>query len=114
MVKVKLSGDVEVAYIPVDACCDLRPGNVDAWLDAILETNQTDYGGGDVPWWFTVEGGQITRIEEMSVRLGIGLARKGGRARTRAGAGPLPDAFGQRHRDRPAGRRGGRAGARLQ
>jgi len=59
-----LADDVEVAYIPVDACCDLQPGNVDAWLEAVLATNQTDYGGTDVPWWFTVEGGQITRIEQ--------------------------------------------------
>lgn len=59
-----LAGDVEVAYIPVDACCDLQPGNVEAWLEAVLETNPTDYGGADVPWWFTVEGGEITRIEQ--------------------------------------------------
>jgi hypothetical protein len=59
-----LADGVEVAYIPVDACCDLQPGNVDAWLDAVLETNPTDYGGTDVPWWFTVEGGEITRIEQ--------------------------------------------------
>ena len=59
-----LAEDVEVAYIPVDACCDLQPGNVDAWLEAVLETNQTDYGGADVPWWFTVDGGEITRIEQ--------------------------------------------------
>lgn len=59
-----LADDVEVAYIPVDACCDLQPGNVDAWLEAVLGTNQTDYGGADVPWWFTVEGGEITGIEQ--------------------------------------------------
>ena len=59
-----LAQDVEVAYIPVDACCDLQPGNVDAWLEAVLETNPTDYSGTDVPWWFTVEGGEITRIEQ--------------------------------------------------
>jgi hypothetical protein len=59
-----LADDVEVAYIPVDACCDLQRGNVDAWLEAVLETNQTDYGGADVPWWFTVEGGEITQIEQ--------------------------------------------------
>jgi hypothetical protein len=59
-----LAEDVEVAYIPVDACCDLQPGNVDAWLEAIVETSQTDYGGADVPWWFTVEGGEVTRIEQ--------------------------------------------------
>jgi len=59
-----LAQEVEVDYIPVDACCDLQPGNVDAWLEAVLETNPTDYGGTDVPWWFTVDGGEITRIEQ--------------------------------------------------
>ncbi|MGH2641330.1 MAG: hypothetical protein ACRDGO_06495 [Actinomycetota bacterium] len=59
-----IADDVEVAYIPVDACCAPQPGNIDAWLEAVLETNQTDYGGTDVPWWFTVEGGEITRIEQ--------------------------------------------------
>jgi hypothetical protein len=59
-----LADDVEVNYIPVDACCELQEGNVDAWLEAVLETNQTAYGGKDVPWWFTVEGGVITRIEQ--------------------------------------------------
>jgi hypothetical protein len=59
-----LADDVEVSYIPVDACCELQPGNVDAWLEAVLETNPTDYGGTDVPWWFTVQGGEITKIEQ--------------------------------------------------
>jgi hypothetical protein len=59
-----LAQEVEVDYIPVDACCDLQPGNVNAWLVAILQTNPTDYGGTDVPWWFTVDGGEITRIEQ--------------------------------------------------
>ena len=59
-----LAEDVKVRYIPVDFCCELQRGNLDAWLEAVLETNQTDYGGKDVPWWFTVEGGQITRIEQ--------------------------------------------------
>jgi hypothetical protein len=59
-----LADDVEVRYIPVDACCELQPGNVDAWLEAVLATNPTDYGGTDVPWWLTVDGGEITRIEQ--------------------------------------------------
>ena len=62
--RLPLADEVEVEYIPVDACCELQPGNIDAWLEALLETNQTDYGGADVPWWFTVEGGQITKIEQ--------------------------------------------------
>ncbi len=59
-----LAEDVEVVYIPTTQCCELQPGDVDAWLESINETNPTDYGGKDVPWWFTVEGGQITRIEQ--------------------------------------------------
>ena len=59
-----LADEVEVEYVPVDNCCELQPGNVDAWLEAVLATNQTDYAGTDVPWWITVEGGEITRIEE--------------------------------------------------
>ena len=59
-----LAEDVEVEYIPVDQCCELQPGDIDAWLESINETNPTDYGGTDVPWWLTVEGGQITRIEQ--------------------------------------------------
>jgi hypothetical protein len=59
-----LADAVDVSYIPVDACCALQPGNVDAWLEAVLETDPTDYGGTDVPWWFTVQGGEITRIEQ--------------------------------------------------
>jgi hypothetical protein len=59
-----LADDVRVRYIPLDFCCELQRGNIDAWLEAVLETNQTDYAGKDVPWWFTVEGGLITRIEQ--------------------------------------------------
>jgi hypothetical protein len=59
-----LADNVEVEYVPVGACCDLQPGNIDVWLESINETNQTDYAGRDVPWWFTVEGGLITRIEQ--------------------------------------------------
>jgi len=59
-----LADEVKVRYIPLDFCCELQRGNIDAWLEAVLETNQTDYGGKDVPWWITVEGGQITRIEQ--------------------------------------------------
>lgn len=59
-----LADDAEVGYVPVGSCCELQPGNVDAWLEAVLATNPTDYAGTNVPWWFTVEGGKITRIEE--------------------------------------------------
>jgi hypothetical protein len=59
-----LADDVEVEYIPASQCCELQSGDIDAWLESIRETNQTDYAGKDVPWWFTVEGGEITRIEQ--------------------------------------------------
>jgi hypothetical protein len=59
-----LADDVEVEYVPTDQCCELQPGNIDAWLESINETNPTDYDGKNVPWWFTVEGGEITKIEQ--------------------------------------------------
>lgn len=59
-----LADEVGVEYVPVGACCELQPGNMDAWLEAVLATNPTDYAGTSVPWWITVEGGEITRIEE--------------------------------------------------
>ena len=55
---------MEVEYIPSSQCCELQPGDIDAWVEAVLETNPTDYAGTNVPWWFTVEGGEITRIEQ--------------------------------------------------
>jgi hypothetical protein len=60
-----LADDVEVAYIPESQCCDPQPWVIDDWLEAIgLSTNPSDYPGKNVPWWFTVEGGEITRIEQ--------------------------------------------------
>jgi hypothetical protein len=61
---LRLADDVEVEYIPDSNCCELQPGNIDAWVEAVLATNPTDYAGTNVPWWFTVEGGRITRIEQ--------------------------------------------------
>jgi hypothetical protein len=60
-----LAANVRVRYVPTGSgTTELQPGNVDAWLESILETNPTDYGGKDVPWWFTVKGGVITRIAQ--------------------------------------------------
>ena len=59
-----LADDVEVEYVPESNCCELQPGNIDAWIEAVLATNPTDYAGTNVPWWFTVEGGRVTRIEQ--------------------------------------------------
>ncbi len=59
-----VADDVEVEYIPSAQCCELQPGDIDAWVEAVLEANPTDYAGTNAPWWFTVEGGEITRIEQ--------------------------------------------------
>jgi hypothetical protein len=60
-----LADEVEVAYIPESQCCDPQPWDIEAWIEAIgLSTNPSDYPGKNVPWWFTVEGGQITQIEQ--------------------------------------------------
>jgi hypothetical protein len=60
-----LADDVEVKYVLASQCCELQPWDIDPWLEAIgLSTNPSDYPGRNVPWWFTVEGGQITRIEQ--------------------------------------------------
>ena len=59
-----LADEVEVEYIPSSRCCELQTGDLDAWVEAVLETNPTDYAGTNVPWWLTVEGGRITRIEQ--------------------------------------------------
>ncbi len=59
-----VADDVAVEYIPATQCCELQTGEIDAWVEAVLETNPTDYAGTNAPWWFTIEGGEITRIEQ--------------------------------------------------
>lgn len=55
--------DVVVRYIPAMSCCELKPGNFDAFAEAVNDTNQTDYFI-QAPWWITVDGGQIVEIEQ--------------------------------------------------
>ena len=88
-------------YVPKGACCELQPGDIDAWLESILGTAQTDYPE-DVPWWITVEGdGQITRIEQQFLPLAAvperapvvaatldGRLRIGGEGRRRSSSRP--------------------------
>lgn len=59
-----VADEVEVEYVPSSQCCELQPGDIDAWVEAVLEANPTDYPGANAPWWLTVEGGRITRIEQ--------------------------------------------------
>jgi len=55
---------VTVSYIPESTSCQQQRGNIDAWLESVLETNPTDYPGTHVPWWITVRGGEIMRIRQ--------------------------------------------------
>jgi hypothetical protein len=59
-----VSDSVKVKYIPNEMCCDLVAGNFDAWAEAVNETTMTDYAGKNAPWWITVSGGQIVKIEQ--------------------------------------------------
>lgn len=62
---IPVAADATVRYLPTDgAGTELVTGNLDAWLEAVMETAQTDYGGRDVPWWFTVDDGVVTGIEQ--------------------------------------------------
>jgi len=58
-----VSDTVVVRYIPNDACCDLQPGDFDAFSEAVNGTAQTDYFA-QAPWWITVSGGQVVKIEQ--------------------------------------------------
>jgi hypothetical protein len=63
--RIPIVADATVRYFPVGSgSVELVEGNLDAWLEAVMETAQTDYGGKDVPWWFTVDDGVVTRIEQ--------------------------------------------------
>ena len=61
---IPLADVVAVRYIPVERCCELQDGDIDAWLESIIETNPTDYPGKDAAWWFRVDAGLVTRIEQ--------------------------------------------------
>ncbi|HET9672755.1 MAG TPA: hypothetical protein VFQ40_07895 [Actinomycetota bacterium] len=62
---IPVAADATVRYLPAGGVTtELQPGDLDAWLDAVLGTNPTDYGGTDVPWWFAVRDGVVTRIEQ--------------------------------------------------
>ena len=57
-----LADEVEVMYVP-ERLLRAAAGRRRRRLESVLGTAQTDYPE-DVPWWITVEGGQITRIEQ--------------------------------------------------
>lgn len=63
---VPISPDASVRYIPADPCCDLVPGDLDAWMDAVNGEVMTDMVGemSTTWWWVTVRDGSIVAIEQ--------------------------------------------------
>jgi quinol-cytochrome oxidoreductase complex cytochrome b subunit len=59
-----VSTSVVVRYIPMTACCNLKPGNFSAWSEAVNGTAMTDYPGKNAPWWITIKGGSVVKIEQ--------------------------------------------------
>jgi hypothetical protein len=60
-----IAADATIRYIPVGTCCALKAGNLEAFIASVAGTQQTDFPPEAVtPWWITVEGGQIARIEQ--------------------------------------------------
>lgn len=54
---------VRVRYIPIDACCELVDGSWNRYVEAVNGAAQTDLDP-DAPWWITVRGGEVVRIEQ--------------------------------------------------
>jgi hypothetical protein len=64
---VTVSPGVIVRYIPASAPDQtvLQPGNFPAFVGEVTHTLQTDYPDMTVtPWWITITGGQIVRVEQ--------------------------------------------------
>ena len=59
-----VSSAVVVRYIPTANCCNLKPGNFSAWSEAVNGTAMTDYPGKNAPWWITIKGGSIVKIQQ--------------------------------------------------
>ncbi|MGZ8630402.1 MAG: hypothetical protein ACXWZF_05480 [Actinomycetota bacterium] len=61
--RMPVSSTVEVRYIPVSRCCELVPGDWDAFVGAVDGTTQTDYDAS-APWWITIRGGTIVSVDQ--------------------------------------------------
>lgn len=61
---IPIASGVEVRFIPMSACCELQPGDINAWADAVNGTVMSDYSGANGAWWITVAGGEVVKIEE--------------------------------------------------
>ena len=61
---IPIASSVQVRYIPTSACCELQPGDINAWADAVNGTVTSEYSGANGAWWITVVGGEVVTIEE--------------------------------------------------
>ncbi len=61
--RMPVSDAADVRYIPVSQCCELVPGDWDAFVEAVDATAQTDYDPS-APWWITIRDGRIVAIEQ--------------------------------------------------
>jgi hypothetical protein len=63
VLRADLGRRVDIEYIPVDSCCEVRQGSLDAWI-AALEGADNGYAGADAWWWIVVDHGRVIGIEE--------------------------------------------------
>jgi hypothetical protein len=60
-----LAGDVGVKYIPEGNCCDLVKAHESQFLGWMEGSVQTDFPPKESSWWWiTIDGGEVTRIEQ--------------------------------------------------
>lgn len=66
--RVPVTDDASVSYVPEPVCCDLQPGDLDAWVDSMNEVVMSDYPDASSSWWWlTIESGQVVQIEHQWV-----------------------------------------------
>ncbi len=59
-----IAANVDVRVIDWTNCCDLTKGDFDAWVAAIKSGPGDVYHGTASPYWITVSGGEVVKIEE--------------------------------------------------
>ncbi len=61
---IPIAAKVDVRVIDWTNCCGLTKGDFDAWVAAIKSGPGDVYHGTASPYWITVSGGEIVKIEE--------------------------------------------------
>lgn len=58
-----IDADAAIEYIPSGTCCELQPGDLDAFAESVNGSDQTDYPDPATTWWWaTVSDGVITGL----------------------------------------------------